>query len=130
MRGKRKEVPTDEELVAEYMQKLDHPYKQEIEALRIIIRKADSRISERIKWNAPSYYYIDDFLTFNLRASVHIHLVFHHPCIEKIRSGLLEGEYKGRRMVYLKGPEEVESKKAELTKVIRELIVLMGEASK
>ena len=130
MAAKRKAKPGDEELVADYMQKLAHPYKAEIEALRTIIRSTDSRIKERIKWNAPSYYYIEDLLTFNPRATGHVHLVFHHPLIETISSGILEGEYKGRRMTYFTGMKEVENKKPELTRVIRELIALIEGAGK
>ncbi len=50
-----KSKKTDETLVAEYMQNLEHPLKAEIEALRQIIKAANPAISERIKWNAPSY---------------------------------------------------------------------------
>ncbi len=55
---------TDEEKVAQYMEALDHPLKKEVEAVRSIIKKANPKLNERIKWNAPSYYYTDDILTF------------------------------------------------------------------
>jgi uncharacterized protein YdhG (YjbR/CyaY superfamily) len=114
--------PSEEQQVTDFMQKLEHPLKAEIEALRVIIKSADSNIRERIKWNAPSYYYKDDFVTFNPRATQHVHLVFHHPCIEEIKSPLLEGDYKGRRMAYFKDMQAVKSGKAALIKVIGEII--------
>ena len=43
------------EQVNEYMKKLEHPLKAEIEATRAIIKNSKSKISERIKWNAPSF---------------------------------------------------------------------------
>jgi uncharacterized protein YdhG (YjbR/CyaY superfamily) len=55
---------TDSEQVEQYLSKLEHPMKAEIEALRTIIKGANPKISERIKWNAPSYFYQEDLLTF------------------------------------------------------------------
>ncbi|MBK9014156.1 MAG: DUF1801 domain-containing protein [Saprospiraceae bacterium] len=94
-----KSKKTDETLVAEYMQNLEHPLKAEIEALRQIIKAANPAISERIKWNAPSYYAKEDFLTFNHRMVDKVHLIFHHAKIAEIDSPILEGDYKDRRMV-------------------------------
>ncbi|HYE53895.1 MAG TPA: DUF1801 domain-containing protein, partial [Chitinophagaceae bacterium] len=85
----KKNKPTDGEQVQEYMNKLQHPLKEGFELLRNIIRQTDDRISERIKWNAPSYYYIDDFLTFGPQRDHRILLVFHHPAIMKVKSDLL-----------------------------------------
>jgi uncharacterized protein YdhG (YjbR/CyaY superfamily) len=113
---------SDEEQVIMYMAKLEHPFKAEIEAVRKIIKSADNRICERIKWNAPSYYVKEDIVTFNLRATEHVHLVFHHPSIEKIKSELLQGDYKGRRMTYFSSMKEVKSSKKELIKIMNEII--------
>lgn len=110
------------------MEALEHPLKWEIEAVRGIIKSADSRISERIKWNAPSYHYKEDLVTFHLRATEHVHLVFHHPSIETISSPLLQGEYKGRRMAYFKNMEEVRQGEEELKRVIRRLVANIEEA--
>jgi len=118
---------TDIEKVNEYMSKLNHPLKTEIEAVRSIIKKTNNKISERIKWNAPSYYYKEDFVTFNPRAIKHVHLVFHHPLIVKIKSGLLEGDYKDRRMVYFIDTADVRKKKKELERVLNELMKLIDK---
>ena len=83
----------DAEKVEEYMNKLEHPLKAEIEAVRAIIRNANSKLSERIKWKPPSYYYKEDLVTLNHRATTHVHLVFHHPEIVNIKSNLA-----GRRL--------------------------------
>ena len=122
--GKAKK-PSDEEQVAAYMADLDHPLKNEIEAVRKIIKNSDKKIGERIKWAAPSYYYKKDLVTFNLRATKHVHLVFHHAAITKISSPLLEGDYKDRRMTYLKNMTEVQSNKKELERIMSELVEFM-----
>lgn len=116
--------PTDADKVNEFMGDLDHPLKAEIEQLREIIKNANEKIRERIKWNAPSYYYKEDLVTFNPRSTKHVHLVFHHPSIIKIKSPLLHGDYKDRRMAYFKNKEEVEANKKELENIINELVLL------
>jgi hypothetical protein len=117
---------TDAEQVAEFMDKLEHPLKAEIEAVRAIIRNANPKISERIKWNAPSYYTTTDLLTFNPRSLKNVHLVFHHIAIVQVKSALLEGEYKDRRMVYFTDMQDIERKKAELMRILNEYIDLAG----
>ena len=93
----------DATAVWEYMNALNHPLKKEVEGVRKIIKMVNSDIGERIKWNAPSYYFRNqDLVTFNLRAKAHVHLVFHHPAIVKIKSSILEGDYRDRRMTYFK----------------------------
>jgi hypothetical protein len=122
MKTKIPNTKKDIDHVNEYMIKLVHPLKAEIEAVRTIIKNADGKISERIKWNAPSYYHKEDMLTFNPRATKHVHLVFHHAAIVKIKSGLLQGDYKDRRMAYFTDMADVQSKKRELERVVRELV--------
>lgn len=116
---------TDTEQVMAYMEALEHPLKAEIEALRTIIKEIDTRISERIKWKAPSYYCKEDFLTFNHRMQDKVHLIFHNDAIPKINSVILEGDYKDRRMVYFKDMTDVMAKKIELQRIIAELLKLI-----
>ncbi len=116
---------TEAEKVAAYMQELEHPLKDEIEALRTIIKETDARISERIKWKAPSYYYKEDFLTFNHRMQDKVHLIFHNDAIPKVNSVILEGDYKDRRMVYFKDMLDILAKKTELQRIIAELLELI-----
>jgi len=66
---------SETEQVAAYMEALDHPLKAEVETLRTII-KSTGPLSERIKWNAPSYYHKEDFVTFNLHDKKTIRLIF------------------------------------------------------
>lgn len=112
--------------VNEFMKQLDHPLKAEIEAVRAII-KTNRKIAERVKWNAPSFFYTDDLATMHVKSKQHVHLIFHHPAIVKIKSAFLEGDYKDRRMMYFENMPEIKARKKELTRIIKELIELMGE---
>ena len=114
----------DAEEVDVFMQLLEHPLKEEIEAVRKII-KANTGLSERIKWAAPSYYFDHtDLVTFNLRQAKGVMLVFHHSAIVDIKSALLEGDYKDRRLMYFIDMADVEAKKPELQRILKEYIAL------
>lgn len=116
--------PGDAEQVAAYMHDLNHPLKAEFETLRYIIKAANSKLQERIKWNAPSYYYVHDIVTFGppVRSMDKILLVFHHPSVVKIKSALLEGNYPDRRLMYLKNAADIENNKAELARILNAII--------
>jgi uncharacterized protein YdhG (YjbR/CyaY superfamily) len=115
------------ENVESYMEKLDHPLKAEVQALRDIIKGVNENITEQIKWNAPSYRYKDYIATFNLRATHHVHLIFHNPVIASIESEILEGNYPDRRMVYFTDMNDVNAKKAAVEYVVQELMKRMDE---
>jgi len=114
--------PTEEEQVKAYMSKLDKKAKAEIEAVRKIIKSSSSKLSERIKWNAPSYYYKEDILTFGPYKTHKLLLVFHHPAVVKVKSELLQGDYKDRRLVYFKDKAGAEKNKKELSRIITGII--------
>lgn len=112
--------------VDEFMDALDHPFKAEVQVVRDIIKGVNKEIVEEIKWKAPSFSYKGEYLvTFNLRNPAHIHLVFHNPLIPQVKSKLLEGEYKDRRMVYFANKRDVVAKKSALEKVIKDLVKLI-----
>ncbi|MFZ1313007.1 MAG: DUF1801 domain-containing protein [Chitinophagaceae bacterium] len=114
---------SDEELVNEWLNKLEAPVKKEIEVVRKIIKSSSSKLRERIKWNAPSYYYKEDILTFGpYQKDGRILLVLHHPAVVKIKSALLQGEYKDRRLVYFNNSKEAAKNKKELARIISEII--------
>ena len=104
------------------MGKLKHPFKAEVEAVRSIIKEANKNIGERIKWGAPSYYYKEDIVTFGPPRNGKVLLVFHHPAIVKIKSGLLEGDYRDRRLVYFDNMQTIKQNKKELERIMNELV--------
>ena len=114
--------------VDEFLENLSHPLKAEIEAVRSIIKGVSKDINEEIKWRAPSFNYKGEYLvTFNLWEEERIHLVFHNPQISKVKSKLLEGEYKERRMAYFADMKDIKAKKPMLVKALKDLIKLQKE---
>ena len=121
--------------VSEFMNRLQHPLKPEIEAVRQIILGANDRIREEIKWNAPSFAVEDHFATFNLRAEEFVHVIFHTGAKGKVNngegikvtdpSGLLEWIAKDRGAVKLYGMGDVTSKRAALEALVNQWIEKM-----
>jgi len=117
-----------------FMAALEHPLKTEIEAVRAIILETDKRITERIKWNAPSFYLMDDFATFKLRPTGTVQVILHtgakvkdSPAEIKINdtSGLLKWVAKDRCVVTFLNMQDIESKKASFVEVLRQWIKQM-----
>jgi uncharacterized protein YdhG (YjbR/CyaY superfamily) len=111
--------------VDKFLLELSHPLTAEVEAVRSIIKGVSRDINEEVKWKAPSFNYKGEYLvTFNLRDTKRIHLVFHNPEIPKVKSKLLEGDYKDRRMLYLADMKDIKAKKPELERIFKQLIKL------
>ncbi|RDU37922.1 DUF1801 domain-containing protein [Neobacillus piezotolerans] len=124
---------TGPEQVEEFMGKLQHPLKEEIEEVRKIILSSDTRITEQIKWNAPSYLVDnDDRITFNLKGKGFFRLVFH--CGAKVNpeakneplfvdhTGLLEWQANDRAIVKFSEKDDIKAKEDGLRTVISEWI--------
>jgi len=113
--------------VDEFLAALSHPLKAEVEAVRAVIKNVNKGINEEIKWKAPSFNYKGEYLvTFNLRDTSRLHLVFHNPFIPQVKSKLLEGDYQDRRMLYFADMDDIQAKKTELEKILKQLIKLNG----
>lgn len=114
------------EVVDAYLRDVDHPFKAEIQAVRQIILGASPKISERIKWNAPSFYYKEDLGAFNPRATEYAHLILVFPggAGMQAEEGLLEGQHKDRREVKFRSLDEVAAKKPALEKLVKRWVAL------
>ena len=114
--------------VDEFLENLSHPLKAEVEAVRSIIKGVSKDINEEVKWNAPSFNYKGEYLvTFNLRETKRIHLVFHNPLIPQVKNNLLEGDYKDRRMTYFVNMNDIKTNKPLLEKALKDLIKLISQ---
>ena len=111
--------------VDEYMSELDHPFKAEVQAVREMILKVDPRITEQVKWNAPSFSYKGYLATFSLHLTKHLLLIFHNGAILDDQDGLLQGHYPDRRMVYFTDMADVKAKQPALVRAIKEWIERM-----
>ena len=71
-------MPNRSAEVDQFIQTLDHPLKETVATLRDAILESDDRITEQIKWKAPSFCFAgDDRVTMNLRPQDTVQLIFH-----------------------------------------------------
>jgi len=120
--------------VDEFMRKLDHPLKKELEAVRSIILGANSEISEGIKWNAPSFRLKEYFATINIRKD-EILIILHLGAKVKDNStaglkisdptGLLEWLAKDRAVIRFRDIKAIKSSKTAFENVVRQWIAYL-----
>lgn len=121
---------TGSDQVELFLQKLEHPLKQEILGVRQIILNAHPALTEHIKWNAPSYCIQgEDRITFNLHGKDFFRLIFHRGAKTKAPMGqqkLLDETYElldwadmDRAVVKLTDWEDIQTKEENLRKTIQ-----------
>lgn len=120
--------------VAAYMERLDHPRKPEIEAVRAIVLGADPGIGEGVKWNAPSFHAGEHFATFKLRPRDTVQLVFHtgakkRPDAAPVQiddpDGWLRWAAPDRCLATISGLDDVERRRDLLTAIVRQWLAQM-----
>jgi len=114
--------------VEEFLRDLKHGRKGEIEAVREIILSVDRDLTERIKWNAPSYCVDgDDRITFKLQPKECVQLVFHRGAKKRDdtisfrfedNTGLLEWVAGDRALVTFRDLDDVKAKRAGLKELV------------
>jgi hypothetical protein len=126
-------MPNRSQDVDRFMRELKHPLKEGVERLRSAIMASNDRISEHIKWNAPSFRYgSEDRVTFRLYPEDRVQLVFHRgskvrhdggDCVFDDPTGLLEWVARDRAVVALRDAEDVKAKQPALVDLVNRWIV-------
>jgi hypothetical protein len=120
--------------VTAFLDKLNHPFRNEIEKLRICILTANSNLTENIKWNGPNYCFgSEDRITMRVQplSTKQIQVIFH--CGAKVKEqpkeklikddfGMLVWKGNDRAIATFKNMEDVEDRKIELTKIVNQWI--------
>ena len=112
--------------VDEFMDKLEHPLRAEMEAVRSIIVNANSKMEEDVKWGGPSFFYKEDLATFNPRIKNYVALIFHKGELLNIKSDFLEAASKGKVYAKFYSMEQVKENKELLEKMVNTWVELMG----
>lgn len=118
--------PVDGKAVVDaYLRDVDHPYKAEMQAVREIILATSPKLAERIKWNAPSFYYKEDLAAFNPRATEYAHLILLFPGGAGLTNeSWLEGKHKDRREAKFHSLDDVARKKPALQRLVKRWVAL------
>ncbi len=124
------------EQVTEYIQKLDDPIREIVEAIRQIVLTTHAEIGEEIKWNAPSFLYTGEmesskpkeYKRYIIVMNLHKRILLVFPSGAKVSdtTGLLTGDYAdGRRLVYITDMDDLKVKEAGIRKVILDWLALV-----
>jgi uncharacterized protein YdeI (YjbR/CyaY-like superfamily) len=113
--------------VDEFMAKLEHPLKDELQRVREIILAADSKMTEVIKWGGPTFVYKGNLATLTPRSKRFVNLFFQTGAVIRDGHGILEGDAKEVRVARFHNMKEIEEKEEALKAVVREWIRLRDE---
>jgi len=119
------EMMSNTKKVDEFIAKLDHPLKAEMDAVRSIIVNASPKIEEDIKWGGPSFFYKEDLATFNPRIKNYVALIFHKGELLNITSEFLENATKGKVYAKFYSMDQVTANKELIEKMVNAWVELM-----
>ena len=103
--------------VDRWLESYDNPMKPVVTAIRELALACDPRITEAIKWQAPTFIYKGNIASFFPKAKKHASLMFHKGA--EIPGGFpnLEGDGKEARSFKVASLEDLEAKSEELTAI-------------
>ncbi|GAA1629884.1 DUF1801 domain-containing protein [Georgenia ruanii] len=114
--------------VEAYLAALDHPLKPGVERLRAAILASNDEITERVKWNAPSFCSAGvDRATFRLRPGDRLQLVLHRGATKRDDgdsfrfedpSGLLAWAAPDRAVITFRDLDDVAAKETAVVDVV------------
>jgi uncharacterized protein YdeI (YjbR/CyaY-like superfamily) len=108
--------------VDDFLAKLDHPLKAEIQAVREIILSTDGRMAETVKWGGPTFMFKGNVATINVKSKKFVNLFFQTGSLIGDRHGILEGDAAQVRTAHFTDMADVRRKEAALRAVVRDWI--------
>ena len=118
--------------VTKFLDDLNHPYRPEIEALRLTILQANGSLLETIKWNAPNYSVgTEDRITMRIHPPKQVQLIFHRGAKVKEQpkdkllqedSGLLEWKTTDRAIATFTDLASIAASQQVLVKLIQDWV--------
>lgn len=97
----------------------DNPMKPIVTEIRDLILDADPRITETIKWQAPTFVYKGNIASFFPKAKKHASLMFHKGAEIPGVFPHLEGDGKEARSFKVTDMDDLSAKSAELQSIVR-----------
>jgi hypothetical protein len=105
--------------VDSWFESYDNPQKDLVQAVRQAILDADPRVTEAIKWQAPTFIFRGNIASFYPKAKQHVSLMFHQGASLPDPTGLLEGEGDTSRVAKFTDGADLDSKVEALRDLIR-----------
>lgn len=118
-------MPTSSDVDA-WFDRYDNPQKDLVDAVRHVILAADERVTETIKWQAPTFMYQGNIASFFPKAKAHVSLMFHTGAALADPDGLLEGDGETSRVAKFADADDLAAKTPALQALIRDWIQAKG----
>lgn len=100
-----------------WLDKYDNPMKPVVSAIRDLALTTDNRITEAVKWQAPTFIYKGNIASFFPKAKKHASLMFHKGAEISGEFPNLQGDGKEARSFKVTDLEDLETKEAELRSI-------------
>ena len=124
------EIQLNHEVTA-FLDGLNHPFRSEIEQLRIYILSANTGLEENLKWNGPNYSFDNaDRITMRIQPpKKEVQLVFHRGAKKQPqpkqklisnKSEILVWKDNSRAVITFKGLPEIEKGQQMLADIVNE----------
>ena len=104
----------------------DNPQRDLVLAVRQVVLDTDPRVSETIKWQAPTFMYRGNIASFYPKATKRVSLMFHTGASLPDPAGLLEGEGATSRVAKFVDAADLEAKTEALQGLVRAWIAQKG----
>ena len=104
----------------------DNPQKDLVQAVRRAMLDADPRVTEAIKWKAPTFMYKGNIASLYPKTRAHASLMFHTGATLPDPQGLLEGEGETSRVARFVDEDDLAAKKEALQGLVAAWIDLKG----
>ena len=118
--------------VTDFIDRKNHPLRNEIELLRNCILSANNKLTENIKWNGPNYCFSnEDRITMKIHPPKNIQLIFHRGAKkqEQPKDKLIEDDSKlliwkenDRAIATFKNITDIKNVETDLTEIVKRWI--------
>lgn len=104
--------------VESWLAAYNNPMKPVVEAMREVILSADPRVTEAIKWQAPTFIYKGNIASFFPKAKQHASLMFHKGAEIAGDFPSLMGDGKEARSFKVTSLDDLDEKADELARIV------------
>ena len=111
-------------VVDAWFEKYDNPQKDLVQSVRQVILDADPRVTETIKWQAPTFLYRGNIASFYPKTKTHVSLMFHTGASLPDPSGVLEGDGDTSRVLRILNHDDLTAKTAAIRGLVTSWIQL------
>ena len=106
-------------MVDAWFDRYENPLRDLVLAVRDAILDADERVTETIKWQAPTFMFRGNIASFYPKSTKQVSLMFHRGAELPDPTGLLEGEGDVSRVAKFADAGDLERKRGALQAIVR-----------